>query len=214
MAISRAQGTAVPLPPGVDRWNWGAFFLNWIWGIGNNTFVALLALVPFVNIVMIFVLGAKGSEWAWRNKQWDSVAHFKRVQRLWAIAGLMVWLSLAGLFALGVTGMVSAIRGSDIYRLTLERVESNPEAVRALGAPIDGGFPMGSFSVSGGAGEAQFALPLTGSRGKGTVYVEASREMGVWRFERIELEIEGTERRIDLNTGRETLPRSPSDKQA
>ncbi|WP_281405489.1 hypothetical protein [Mesorhizobium sp. B2-6-4] len=25
------------IPAELDRWNWGAFFLNWIWGIGNST---------------------------------------------------------------------------------------------------------------------------------------------------------------------------------
>jgi hypothetical protein len=72
------------IPPELDRWNWGAFLLNWIWGVGNNTYIALLTFVPFVGIVMPFVLGAKGSRWAWRNGRWDNVEHFKRVQRLWA----------------------------------------------------------------------------------------------------------------------------------
>ena len=56
------------IPPELDRWNWGAFFLNWIWGIGNSTYIALLMFVPLVNIVMIFVLGAKGSRWAWLRR--------------------------------------------------------------------------------------------------------------------------------------------------
>src|SRR3954468_2147544 len=60
------------VPAEIDRWNWGAFLLNWIWGVGNNTFIALLTLVPFVGIVMIFVLGAKGSAWAWRNGRWTA----------------------------------------------------------------------------------------------------------------------------------------------
>ncbi len=78
------------IPPELDRWNWGAFFLNWIWGIGNSAFIALLALVPFVNIVMIFVLGARGSRWAWENYPWRDAEHFRRTQRNWAIAGLIV----------------------------------------------------------------------------------------------------------------------------
>ena len=76
------------MPDEIKHWNWGAFGFTWIWGIGNGTFIALLALLPFVNIVMMFVLGAKGSEWAWRNERWESVEHFKRVQRRWAI----VWV--------------------------------------------------------------------------------------------------------------------------
>jgi hypothetical protein len=82
----RTEPNAVPAE--IDRWNWGAFLLNWIWGIGNNTFIALLTLIPFVGLIMPFVLGAKGSGWAWRNGRWDSLEHFKRVQRSWAIWGL------------------------------------------------------------------------------------------------------------------------------
>src|SRR5271166_458435 len=79
------------VPAEIDRWNWGAFLLNWIWGVGNNTYIALLTLVPFFGIlIMPFVLGAKGSGWAWRNGRWDSVAHFKRVQRRWAIWGVIL----------------------------------------------------------------------------------------------------------------------------
>jgi hypothetical protein len=33
---------------------------------------------------MAFVLGARGNEWAWQNKRWESVEHFLRVQRAWA----------------------------------------------------------------------------------------------------------------------------------
>jgi heme/copper-type cytochrome/quinol oxidase subunit 3 len=41
---------------------------------------------------MIFVLGAKGNEWAWQNKRWNSPVHFKKVQKLWAIWGLVLFL--------------------------------------------------------------------------------------------------------------------------
>ena len=92
-----------PIPPEIDRWNWGAFLLSWIWGVGNNTFIALLALIPiFGQLVMPFVLGAKGSRWAWRNGRWDSVEHFKRVQRQWAIWGALIWLGSIVLFGGGL----------------------------------------------------------------------------------------------------------------
>lgn len=87
------------IPPGIKGWSWGAFLWNWIWAIFNNTWIGLLALIPGVNIVMIFVLGAKGREWAWKNKKWDSVEHFNRVQRKWSLWG--VWLLIAS-FVLGI----------------------------------------------------------------------------------------------------------------
>jgi hypothetical protein len=68
------HGKSSVVPAELDYWNWGAFLLNWIWGIGNNTFIALLMFVPLVNIVMLVVLGAKGNEWAWRNKRWSDIA--------------------------------------------------------------------------------------------------------------------------------------------
>ncbi|MBT8379555.1 MAG: ribonuclease G [Ignavibacteria bacterium] len=86
------KGKTVKLPSELSGWNWGAFFLSWIWGIGNNTWIALLTFVPFVNFVMIFILGAKGNEWAWQNKRWDSFDHFIKVQKLWAIWGLVLFL--------------------------------------------------------------------------------------------------------------------------
>ena len=61
------------IPAEIDRWNWGAFLLNWIWGIGNHTYIALLTLHSVFGFIWLFVLGAKGSAWAWRNGRWDSV---------------------------------------------------------------------------------------------------------------------------------------------
>ena len=46
------------IPAEIDRWNWGAFLLNWIWGIGNNTYIALLTFVPFFGFIWMFVHAA------------------------------------------------------------------------------------------------------------------------------------------------------------
>ena len=76
------------IPPGVKGWSWGAFLFNWIWAIGNNTWVGLLALIPYVNLPVMIWLGFKGREMAWCNRHWDSVAHFNAVQRRWSQWGL------------------------------------------------------------------------------------------------------------------------------
>jgi len=86
------MGPLAQIPPEIRGWNWGAFFLHWTWGIGNGVWIALLSLIPFVSWVMVFVLGAKGSEWAWAAKKWDSIEHFKRTQRTRALAGLALWI--------------------------------------------------------------------------------------------------------------------------
>jgi len=68
------------VPEEIKGWNWGAFAFNWIWGIRFRTYRALLVFVPFVNIVMPFVLGFKGNEWAWKHNHWHSVEEFKHSQ--------------------------------------------------------------------------------------------------------------------------------------
>jgi hypothetical protein len=90
-------GARSTLPALADRWNWGAFFLGWIWGLGNRSYLAFLVWVPPLSFFMPFVLGAKGNEWAWRNKRWDSLEHFRRVQRKWSVAGLLAAALLLGL---------------------------------------------------------------------------------------------------------------------
>jgi hypothetical protein len=80
------------VPDGVKGWSWGAFLLNWIWAIGNNTWIGLLALIPYVNFPVIIWLGFKGREMAWRNRRWDSVDHFNRVQRTWSQWGVGIAL--------------------------------------------------------------------------------------------------------------------------
>jgi hypothetical protein len=84
------KGSAVPAE--IKGWNWGAFGFNWVWGIGNGTYIALLCFIPFVNIVMPFILGAKGNKWAWQNRRWESIAHFKKIQRIWTIVFFAVFV--------------------------------------------------------------------------------------------------------------------------
>lgn len=98
MENTSGQGAAAVVPDEINKWNWGAFLLNWIWGLGNGTYIALLMFVPFVNFVMAFVLGAKGSAWAWRNKKWESVAQFQATQRKWAKWGVIMYLLFIALF--------------------------------------------------------------------------------------------------------------------
>lgn len=76
------------IPDGVKGWSWGAFFLNGIWAIGNRTWIGLLAFIPYIGWIMAFWLGFKGREMAWKNKKWDSLEHFNRVQRRWSQWGL------------------------------------------------------------------------------------------------------------------------------
>ena len=83
------------------KFNWGAFLLNWIWGLGNRTFITLViflvgvfGIIPGLGIIAglgcNIWFGIKGNEWAWQNKTWDDVESFHATQEKWAIAGVIL----------------------------------------------------------------------------------------------------------------------------
>ena len=92
------NGQAAVLPEELKGYNWGALLLSWIWGIGNKAYITLLsflvAFIPFIGCLaalgMNIWFGFKGNEWAWQNKHFESVEHFKSNQKKWTIAGIIV----------------------------------------------------------------------------------------------------------------------------
>jgi hypothetical protein len=113
------MGSMAALPPGLGDWNWGAFILTWIWGIGNNVWWSLLVFVPYLGLlVMPWVLAFKGNEWAWQSKRWQSVEHFKSVQHTWAVWswGLTIAATafLVIMMVLGTIALLWALQQSGI----------------------------------------------------------------------------------------------------
>lgn len=194
------QGSAADLPAELRGWNWGAFLLHWIWGIGNNTLIAFLVFVPLVGFVMPFVLGAKGSEWAWRNRRWESPEAFRKTQRTWAIWGAVSWLAVIALCVVLFVGIQAALKGSDAYRLGADLVRQDARVTALTGTPIETGIPTGSVKVNGPNGTASLAFSVQGPRGSGTLYLEAIRELGQWHVQRAQFAPDGGGARIDLDT--------------
>lgn len=96
------SGTLGPPPPEIMamRWNWAAFFWNWLWmcnnGLaGTNILLLISCFIPYVNIISVIYLGIKGSQLAWQHRRFDSVDHFKRVQGVWT--KWAVWVIAIGL---------------------------------------------------------------------------------------------------------------------
>lgn len=190
MAI-RSFNEPAEIPRELDKWNWGAFFLNWIWGIGNRTYIAFLMFVPLVNLVMIFVLGARGSAWAWENKPWRDVEHFKRTQRAWAIWGLVSWIAVIGLCVWLVFGIIGLIKGSEPYRMTMEMIRADPQVQAAVGDNITDGFATGSINFSNLSGTAEFSIPVQGTKGSATVLTRALRTNGQWQLRLVVVTVPG-----------------------
>jgi hypothetical protein len=109
MPNTSGQGFSAIVPPELQGWNWGAFLLTWVWGIGNRVWLALLALVPIpmAGLAVSILLGVKGNEWAWQFKKWDSIEQFRRTQRIWLYWGIA---SLLAPFVL-IIGIILIIVG-------------------------------------------------------------------------------------------------------
>ncbi len=199
------------IPPHLDRWNWGAFFLNWIWGIGNSVWIALLCFVPIVGLVMIFVLGARGSRWAWRNRLWRDEEHFRRTQRIWAIAGLVVWMAVPVLIGGGMVSIFGALKHSEAYQMSMAEIRANPAVTAALGDRIkDGYFVTGHVQLNGAQGRAAFQIPLKGERGSATAYSQVVKQAGVWEIRLLFVRVEGkSEPIVIINRGHVPLPGGP-----
>ena len=60
---ANTSGTSGPVPEEIKGWNWGAFWLTWIWGIAHNVWISLLVFCLWP--IWMIVLGIKGNEWAW-----------------------------------------------------------------------------------------------------------------------------------------------------
>jgi hypothetical protein len=191
-------GGLAAVPARIDRWNWGAFLLNWIWGIGNGTFIALLMFVPLVNIAMPFVLGARGSAWAWRNKRWESVEQFEAVQRQWARWALVVYALFGGMIVALVVFIGGLLRDSEPYKLAKAELVRNVEVQAAFGSPVSAGTPSGNFEVSGPDGTAHFQFSIEGPDDKGTAYVEARKRLGRWELTGVAVDEEKNGLRIPV----------------
>lgn len=120
------EGPNASIPAEIaKKFNWGAFLLNWIWGLGNRSYLTLVifaaSIFGFIPLIGALVplgcciwFGIKGNEWAWQNKKWDSLEHFNTVQKNWTIAGIIV--IVAG-FILGIIlgillGVAAAVAGA------------------------------------------------------------------------------------------------------
>jgi hypothetical protein len=93
----------------------------------------------------------------------------------------------------------SAMKSTDVYKEALARAKKDPAVIEALGSPIkDGVLVSGNSSVNGASGESNLAIPISGPKGKGTIYVSAIKSLGRWNYSGLVVEVGQTHERIDL----------------
>lgn len=107
-----AVSETLPFPDELRGWNWGAFFLSWIWAIGNQVWIGLLALLGPVWLVMMIILGLKGNEWAWKARKFISVETFKKTQSTWAKWGIVLFIIQIILIILAVSAVITSIKSN------------------------------------------------------------------------------------------------------
>jgi hypothetical protein len=114
---------------------------------------------------------------------------------------LCIFLIVGG--AAGIVATVfGSIKSSDVYHSALAEAMTNSEVVNTLGEPVKAGLiPSGSISVENSSGEASLSIPISGPKGKGTLYVEATKSAGTWTYTVLEVAVEGQPGRIDLLAG-------------
>ena len=110
-----------------------------------------------------------------------------------------VMVLILGFVALILSFAFGIMKSSDAYKQALAKARSSPEVVNALGSPIkEGFFISGNINVNGASGNADLAIPITGPKGKGMVYVEARKSAGEWTYSKLVVQIDRTNERIRL----------------
>ncbi len=96
-------------------------------------------------------------------------------------------------------GVFAWIGNSEVCQVVVQKAQASEAVGDRLGQPIKRGlFVSGSIEVTGPSGHADIAIPLSGSKGKGTLYAVGTKSAGTWKFETLQLAIDGSPNRIDL----------------
>lgn len=107
----KATASSSQIDREVDKWNWGAFYFGWLWGIFNKVYISLIQLVvnilafglsliglgiiaPFFSLASLGIsiwLGVKGSRMAWDNGAYRNLENFRSVRHGWNMAAGIVF---------------------------------------------------------------------------------------------------------------------------
>lgn len=129
----------------------------------------------------------------WWQKNWK-----------WALPGGCIGcFGLILVFVLGISALVfSVLKSTDVYEESLQRAQTSPQVIEALGEPVEAGWLVsGAVNVTGPSGDANLSIPLSGPKGTGTLFLIAEKRAGAWEFDLMNVEIEGSGERIDLLDG-------------
>ncbi len=131
LAMQKGAITGVKPPSNVIKFNWGAFFGTWMWGLFNKTPITLL-MIPlfftFGGFPFMILCGLKGNEWAYKNKKCDDVEKFHNSQKNQSILWLILVPVLSFVFSVAVLG----VSGVALYKYSKTHPEFKAKVTKML----------------------------------------------------------------------------------
>jgi hypothetical protein len=121
-----------PIDP-IKKFNWGAFFGTWIWGLFNKTYITLweipLSLTQAGQITFPLICGLKGNEWAYKNKHYQDIEAFHKSQKkqtcIFVTVIIIGYLLLTILFMTVIIGAVTSYLSKPEKRIKFEHKLNN-----------------------------------------------------------------------------------------
>jgi Cytochrome oxidase complex assembly protein 1 len=109
-------------------------------------------------------------------------------------------LALGGAFVCFLVFVIfGGLKQSDVYKTAVARAKADSRVIAALGTPVEEGWYLsGNTSVNGGSGNADLSIPISGPRGKATIYAVATKSAGEWTYSKLVVKIASTGQTIDL----------------
>jgi hypothetical protein len=114
--------------------------------------------------------------------------------------GCLTLLALLAAFICCIVVFVfSVIKTSDAYVIAVQRAKSDQRVAAALGTPIkEGWYVAGSTNVSGGSGQADLSIPISGPKSKATIYAKATKSAGKWKYSQLQVRVATSDELIEL----------------
>lgn len=140
-----------------------------------------------------------------RPKTW-----FQRNMKWFLPLLLAACLLLIGGFVVGLFAFIHTVFASSYaYKVALARANSSPEVAAKIGTPVRVGWLIsGNYNATGSAGNASFAIPISGAKGKGQIIVVAKERANRWAFETLEVDVDGQAQPIRLE---DSAPAPPAE---
>jgi len=86
--------------PKLTGWNWGGFFLSWMWclsheRISTGVVILVASIIPGLGTLVRWgfkiYLGVKGNELAWSSRRFRDLSEFHDIQRAWTVWGIVTF---------------------------------------------------------------------------------------------------------------------------